>query len=128
MCSTVWGVKQLDADSNILHVEPVKSRDFAPPEPFQLIGRPYIDECGDFRMHKRPSECGALMDEQQPERDKGGAPAQAREARAANVALMRAWLAENPRQTSEELARRFAKEGITVATSTVRKYKMELEK
>jgi hypothetical protein len=52
----------------------VKARDFCPSPPFQLIGRPWINETGDFKIHKRPNDCGSLADEQQPERDKGGAP------------------------------------------------------
>ena len=74
MLTTAWGIKQLDAAQNIIHVENVKPRDFQPCGPFQIIGRPFIDQAGDFLLHKRPGECGSLMDEQEPQRDKGGAP------------------------------------------------------
>ena len=68
------------------------------------------------------------MDEQEPERDKGGAPAEAREARAANLALLRVWLKEDSRLTSTELVSKFRAEGIEVKDSTIRHYKRQLEK
>jgi hypothetical protein len=128
MVATCWGIKQLDACENIVHIENVKPRDFQPPQPFQLIGRPYITDEGDFRMHKKPTECGSLMDEQQPGRDRGGASSLDRERRAANIALLRGWLKDDPGLTSEEVARKFRNEGIEIGRSTVRKYKMEIEK
>lgn len=128
MLTTAWGVKQLDAAANIIHIENIKPRDFQPCQPFQIIGRPHIDVSGDFQILKRPGECGLLMEEQEPERDKGGAPVQAREARAANLELLRTWLTENDTQTSEELAQRFKNAGIAVSAVTVRKYRAELSK
>jgi DnaB-like helicase N terminal domain/AAA domain len=128
MLSTAWGVKRIDEASTILHLENLKPRDFQPCGPFQIIGKPYIDDEGDFRLHKRPGECGHLMDEEQPERPKGGAPTLVREGRAANLALLRTWLGDDPGITSEELVRRFKNAGVEVASSTVRKYKMELGK
>jgi len=121
--ATGWGVKQLDADRNILHVQNIKARDMEPCGPFQLIGRPWIDEQGDFRMYKKPGECGSLQDEQQPERDKGGAPLLTREARAANIQLLREWIQQDPKQTSEQLAKRFSEVGIKLSDVTVRKYR-----
>jgi hypothetical protein len=53
MFATAWGIKQLDEGRNIIHIENVKSRDFEPGRPFQIIGRPYINEEGDFRILKR---------------------------------------------------------------------------
>ncbi len=126
MVSTAWGIKQLDASENIIHVENVKPRDFEPPRPFQIIGRPFIDEEGDFRILKRPGECGSLQDEQQPDRDKGGAPVQAREARAANIELLRRFLQDDPKATSESLAARFSEAGISVSPVTVRKYRAQI--
>lgn len=127
MVATAWGIKQVDATQNIVHIENVKPRDFQPPAPFQLIGRPFIDLEGDFTLYQAPGECGSLMEEQQPERDKGGARVQVREARAANIALLREWLSEDRNQTSEQLVTRFSNAGVKVSPSTVRKYKMELE-
>src|SRR5208337_5571615 len=36
MLTTAWGVKQIDAASNILHIENIKPRDFQPCGPFQI--------------------------------------------------------------------------------------------
>jgi hypothetical protein len=125
MAAVVWGLKQLDASNNVIHLECVKARDFEPPQPFQLIGRPSIDERGDLQMHKLPGECGTLEDEQ-PERDKGGAPTQAREAKAANLELLRGWLCESPSLTSQAVSQRFRSIGIKLGDSAIRKYRKEL--
>ena len=63
MVATAWGVRQLDKQRNVLHIENVKPRDFQPCGPFQIIGKPYIDQDGDFRMHKKPGDCGTLAQE-----------------------------------------------------------------
>jgi len=126
MVTTCYGLKQIDAMQNVIHVECVKSRDFQPVEPFQILGRPCIDEQGSFQIHKEPGRCGRLADEQPEVNRGGGAPEAAREARAANLALLRGWLAEDANQTSEELSRRFKSEAIQVSPVTVRKYKQEL--
>lgn len=124
--ATVFGIKQLDAERNIVHIENVKARDFEPPKPFQLIGRPYISEVGDFEIHKAPGECGPLHDEQQPERDRGGAPKEAREGRAANLELLRQMLTVTPSLTSQQISQRFAEIGIKLGDSAIRKYRKEL--
>jgi len=129
MLSTAWGIKQIDAASNTIHVENVKGRDFQPCGPFQLQGRPFIDDTGDFHLLRAPGQCGSLADEMPDTQHKGGgAPQLAREARSANIALLRGWLAEDSGLTSEEIVRRFADAGIEVARSTVRKYRTELSK
>lgn len=128
MLTTAWGIKQLDADQNIIHIENIKPRDFQPCQPFQIIGRPSIDQSADFALHKRPGECGTLMDEQDPERDRGGgAPEVVREAKAANKALMRGWLTENHALSSSDLVRMFANNGIKIDGSSIRRYRKELE-
>jgi hypothetical protein len=124
--ATAWGLKQLDASANVLHVQNLKARDFEPCGAFQLIGRPYIDESGDFGLHKRPEDCGSLADEQPDRHRGGGAPQAQREAKAANIALMREWLARNPALTSKEIAEKFARADINVGDSAVRKYRKEL--
>jgi hypothetical protein len=127
MLTTAWGIKQLNSAENIIHIENIKPRDFQPCQPFQIIGRPHIDESGDFQVLKRPGECGSLMDEQEPERERGGgAPQAVRDARVANLALMRGWLRENPGLTSPDLVRQFANAGIKVGDSAIRKYRKEL--
>jgi hypothetical protein len=128
MACTAWGVKQLDPVANIIHVENIKPRDFEPPGPFQLIGRPFIDDEGDFRIHKSPGTCGPLMNEQEPDRDKGGASEHERDARRGKIALMKGWLEGNPGLTSPEIVGKFKAVGMDVAGSTVRKYRQEIEK
>jgi hypothetical protein len=125
MLTTAWGVKQLDAEQNIIHVENLKPRDFQPCGPFQLIGRPYINETGDFSLHKRPGECGTLMDEQEPARDQGGAPVESRIERNRRIEMTRSWLTEDPNQTTEQLRVRFEKAGIKVGLSAVKNYRRE---
>jgi 5S rRNA maturation endonuclease (ribonuclease M5) len=94
--ATAWGVKQIDAALNIIHVENLKPRDFQPCGPFQIVGRPYIDTQKDFALHKKPEECGSLADEQPELKKGGGASAEKREMKSANVALVRGWLEKDP--------------------------------
>lgn len=124
MVATVWGVKQIEAERNILHIENVKPRDFEPCRPFQIIGRPYIDRKGDFQMYKTPGTCGSLRDEQ----PKPGASVEARNARRQNIDLLRGWLKEDPNQSSKALVRRFRQEGIELSQSAVRRYRSEINK
>lgn len=123
-----FGIRQIDETANIIHLEDIKARDASPVPPFQIIGRPHIDEEGDFRMHRLPGDCGKLAEYLDlPGRNKGGAAPQAREARAANVALVRGWLRDEPNLTSTQLAARFKSVGVDVRPETVRGYKRELD-
>ena len=64
MLATCYGVRNLDVDRTLLHVECVKARDLDEvPRPFQVEGRPFIDSEGNFRVVKKPNECGFLDDE-----------------------------------------------------------------
>jgi hypothetical protein len=127
MLCTCWAIKQLDAAQNIIHIENVKPRDFQPCNPFQIIGRPFIDQTGDFTVLKEPGECGSLCDEQEPERNRGGgAPQQAREAKVANRELLRQMLSETPSLTSQGASQRFHNLGINLSDSSIRKYRKEL--
>jgi hypothetical protein len=125
MVVSCYGIKQIDAMQNVIHVECVKARDFQPGEPFQIQGRPHIDERGDFRMYKEPGRCGRLADEQ-PDINRGGAPDSLRESKAANQELLRTWLTENPQLSSRELSKRFSDVGIKVNDSTIRHYRKDL--
>jgi hypothetical protein len=127
MLAACWAVKQLDAEQNIVHIENVKARDFQACQPFQLAGRPSIDQLGDFVMHQEPGVCGSLMDEQEPE-PKGGATSVMRETRSANIALLRQWLDADPTLTSPAIVKMFAEEGIKVVEGTVRRYRSDLSK
>src|ERR1019366_7087853 len=95
--------------------------------PFQIIGRPYINEKGDFLMYKKPGECGSLGEEQKSY-NKGGAPPEARKAKAAKKTLLRGFLERDPKATSPELVARFKQEGIKIADSTVRSYRWQIRK
>ena len=127
MVATAWGIKQLDAQKNIIHIECLKARDFEPCGPFQIIGRPYINEKGDFLMHKKPGECGSLREEQRSF-NKGGAPLEARKAKAERKQLLRDFLKDDPEATSPELVARFKQERIKIADSTVRSYLRQIRK
>jgi hypothetical protein len=127
MLTTAWGIKQLDATQNIIHVENIKPRDFTPCQPFQIIGRPFIDERSDFVLHKKPGECGALMDEQEPERARGGgAPQAVKDSKAANLALVRQWLTATPGLSSNDLVKSFSDSEIKIDRSTISRYRKEL--
>ena len=51
-----FGIRQIDKIQNVIHVETIKARDSEPAEPFQIIGRPWIDQEGDFHMHRMPGQ------------------------------------------------------------------------
>jgi len=125
MLTTCWGIKQLDADQNIIHVQNVKPRDFQPCGPFQIVGRPFINETGDFRLHKRPGECGSLMEEQESERSLGGASPELRQERVRRIAMVREWLDADQNASINELQRKFKSVGVEVSAAAVKKYKRE---
>lgn len=64
MLNNVYGVRRMDERTSLIHIERVKGRDmdeYLPP--FQVEGRPWIDDEGDFRLTKKPGECGSLKQE-----------------------------------------------------------------
>ncbi len=124
MVSTAWGIRQLDSRQNIIHIESVKSRDFEPCAPFQIIGRPFIDRQHDFAMHKKPGECQSLASE----RNSGGASPQIREQRAKNIETLRQLLQKHPTAKARELATFLEKEtGAKLKDSTIRRYRAEIQ-
>lgn len=62
MLCTAWGLKQIDPVTNQIYVANVKPRDFQPPEPFIIQGRPSLDQTGYFEMPYPPGYAGALED------------------------------------------------------------------
>lgn len=124
MLTTAWGVKQIDAATNTLHIENVKPRDFQPSGPFQISGRPFINERQDFALLKRPGECGSLAEEQ-PAENQGGAGQESRQERARRVAMAKEWLASDETLTVEQLLQKFTGAGITVSRSAVKNYRRE---
>src|SRR6202043_1448394 len=91
--------------------------------PFQIIGRPFIDHEGHFRMHKEPGECGTLANE----RSKGGARPEDRERKKNKKRLLADLMKKYPKLTSEDLSVKFlGKHKIDLAAGTIRKYKKEI--
>jgi hypothetical protein len=125
MVGSAFGVRQLDPEKNIVHIECVKARDFEPPAPFQLIGRPFINNEGDFRMHRKPGDCEKLAEYLDIPGRKGRATASSR-TKASNLEHLRAWLREDPELTSRQLVERFWTLKISVDDSSIRRYRKEL--
>jgi hypothetical protein len=73
MISTCWGLRQIDPVTNRIYVENVKPRDFLPPKPFIIQGRPSLDKDGYFELVAKPGAAGELRDHLN--RNKAGAPA-----------------------------------------------------
>jgi hypothetical protein len=60
MLSTAWGVRMLNPIQTRVHIQNIKARDFEPIPPFQIEGRPFIDQGKGFQMAMAPGECGPL--------------------------------------------------------------------
>ena len=64
MLSNAYGIRQLVKETNLIHVECLKGRDLDELVlPFQIEGRPWIDQEGNFRMVRPPGECESLAEE-----------------------------------------------------------------
>jgi len=120
-----FGIRQIDEDQNIIHIQDIKPRESKPLPPFQIVGRPHIDRQGDFRMHLTPDLCGPLSNYLDC-KNRGGAPREARDMRASNIRLVKDWLGRNPELSGAEVEERFRSMGIHIAPSTVRKYMAEV--
>jgi hypothetical protein len=120
-----FGIRQIDEAQNIIHLEDIKPREAELFPPFQIIGRPYIDREGDFRMWRKPGACGRLAEYfEAPGRNQGGAPPEARDNRLERIELVRGWMLQDPNLTGEDLVERFAKVNIKVSESAARKYRL----
>jgi hypothetical protein len=51
---TVWALKQVDRLTNRIEISNVKARDFEACEPFEIEGRPYINDTGRLKITKEP--------------------------------------------------------------------------
>jgi AAA domain/Homeodomain-like domain len=63
MLSNAYGLRKLDEDTGLVHVECLAGRDL--PElvkPFQLRARPHLNDYGSLWMSKKPGEAGSLGD------------------------------------------------------------------
>ena len=56
-----WGILQLDAESNLIHVKNAKARDFQADRPFEIEGRPHIDQTGKFKLVARPGMAASIV-------------------------------------------------------------------
>jgi hypothetical protein len=123
-----WGIRQIDLDTNTVHVSNIKPRDFEPCADFQLIGRPYINQGKGFQLHRRPGECSKLSEylSELRRRNRGGASAAVKQGKATNQELLREWLSAEPHLSSRALEERFAAQGITLGDSAIRRYRKEL--
>lgn len=124
--ATAWGLKQIDRAANIIHVENLKPRDFEPCGPFEIIGRPHIDQSGDFALLKKPGDCGNLLDEQISPSNPHNL--RAHEGRNANLALLKIWMANNPDMSAAEIVAKFQTVGVRVNDSTARGYKSSVKR
>jgi len=73
MLATCWGVWQKEEATNRIYVKNVKPRDFDPVRPFEIQGRPSIDNTGKFEMVCLPGDSGGkggLREGKQPRPDK----------------------------------------------------------
>jgi hypothetical protein len=128
---TGWGLRSLPND--IVHVENLKARDFDPCRPFELLARPAIDQSADFTMFKSPGQCGSLAEEM-PDAMRnrgnkpGGASTDAREAKAAKLAVLKQIYVEDPHATAAVIQEKFNAIGIEIAAGTIRAYKSEINK
>ena len=121
MAGTCWGVKQIDRVLNVVHIENVKPRDLEPCGPFQLIGRPYIDQSGDFALLKPPGECGSLAEE---------APNPTNEDRKQTkddrVAIARKLFDDDPNMPVPEMIAKFREIGLgNVSPRSMKRYRAE---
>jgi 5S rRNA maturation endonuclease (ribonuclease M5) len=56
MVDAVYGLQCVDAQAFKIRVRCVKARDFEPVPPFEIQGRPYINEIGDFGVLEKPAQ------------------------------------------------------------------------
>jgi hypothetical protein len=111
MAATVWGVRMLDAVQTKVQVENVKPRDFTPPPPFQLQGRPYIDEGKGMQMVLPPGSCGTLRNYVEPK--KGGRPPSP--VKAGRAEQIQTWLREG--KPEPEIKNLLKNTGLSDATA-----------
>jgi hypothetical protein len=121
--ATGWGIKLIDKVTTTIHVENLKPRDFEPCGPFQLIGRPYINEKGDFALLKKPDECGPLGEEQPNDYNK-----EKQNEKNDRITILIGWLAQDLNLTSSEIVAKFKSIGIDIDDSTARRYRAQARK
>jgi hypothetical protein len=118
--ATVWGIRQLDPTRNRIYIANAKPRDFEPPPPFVIEGRPWIDMQGDFKLIDEPGMALSLA-ELLPARPRRGRPLDEEKRR--RILQVQAWIKEAGPLSYEEIIKRFAAEGIRIAKATAKKYR-----
>ena len=108
MLSTAYGVRQVDRSTNRILVQCIKPRDIDPLGPFEIQGRPFIRDVGDFRVVTEPSNrsCTELLSESKE-----------RNAEAEAIELFGQGLSGN--KVEEELK----KKGLGIRRTTVQEWK-----
>lgn len=115
MLAAAWGIKQIDPATNTVHIENLKARDFDPCQPFELVGRPAIDETGDFQLFTQPGDCEELR----------RANVKRADGRDDRVQIVAGWMKEDPEPTGPEMVERFAAMGVKVESNTVYRYRAQ---
>jgi hypothetical protein len=121
--ATAWGVRQIDEATNTVHVQNLKPRDFEPCGPFQLVGRPYIDQESDFHLLKKPGECGTLAEEQLNEHNDS-----LQQQKTDRKAMVKAWMTTDPNESAKEQHAKFHALGIPIKLDTVERYRKEVRR
>jgi len=121
LVGTAHGVFQMEQHENILHVQNLKPANFEPVGPFQLRGRPAIDEQHDFALHKEPGICGKWEEER---------PNQLNEDRAAQkddrVVLVKKLFERDANMSCMEMMERFQAEfGLGIGKSSMQRYRAQ---
>jgi hypothetical protein len=115
LLDSALGIMQLDwktKEKTLLQIEQLKPRDFEPWPPFQIQGKPYIDQQGDFVLVKEPGKCGYLAEE--IEDQVASDPA---------VAVVREFLRKKAKATVEETMEVLSKGGFPHSSAQAKRYR-----
>jgi hypothetical protein len=115
--ATGWGIRQIHQPSNTIYVQNIKDRDFKACGPFQLRGRPAIDDTGDFELLKRDSP---FLAELQNTVNTGRAAV-----KDSRVETVVEWYRENSDISPAEIVSKFIDMGIEVKPDTAYRYRKE---
>lgn len=94
MLATCWGMAQIDRKITGIRVENVKARDFEPCDPFNIAGRPSINETGHFEMTAKPGLAGSY----QQQKPANGRP------KTDDKVIAQAWLLHRAGKSHREIA------------------------
>jgi hypothetical protein len=126
ICAAVHGVKMIDPDQNIFHIETLKGRDFQKTKPFQLIGGPelkLLEETHNLQLHKAPGQCGSYAEE-----NPNPSNADKKNARQDRIDMARKLLSEDPNISAQEMVEKFKAMGLKVSLRSMKYYRKEVRK